>query len=104
MRVVIADDHQLMAEGVKRALEEAGGFEVVGEAQNGAQVLPLVSRLRPDLVLLDLRMPQMDGLQCLTEIRARYPEIKVVILSVTTEPDVIDNVLRRGAAAFIVKS
>ena len=104
MKVLIADDHRLMVEGVKKALNEAGDFEVVGEAENGAQVLPLVSRLRPDLVLLDLRMPQMDGLQCLAEIRARYPETKVVILSVSTDPDVIQAVLKRGAAAYIVKS
>jgi len=104
MKVLIADDHRLMVEGVKKALNEAGDFEVVGEAENGAQVMPLVSRLRPDLVLLDLRMPQMDGLQCLAEIRARYPETKVVILSVSTDPDVIQAVLKRGAAAYIVKS
>ena len=104
MKVLIADDHRLMVEGVKKALEDAGGFEIVGEAENGAQVMPLVSRLQPDLVLLDLRMPQVDGLQCLAEIRERYPNIKVVILSVSTDPDVIQAVLKRGAAAYIVKS
>ncbi len=104
MKVLIADDHGLMLEGVKRALKESGDFEVVGEAQNGAQVLPLVGRLRPDLVLLDLRMPQMDGLQCLAGIRDRYPDVKVVILSVSTDPGVIQTVLKRGAAAYIVKS
>jgi NarL family two-component system response regulator LiaR len=104
MKVLIADDHRLMVEGVKKALEEAGGFEIVGEASNGAQVLPLVSRLQPDLVLLDLRMPQRDGLQCLAEIRERFPKIKVVILSVSTDPDVINAVLKRGASAYMVKS
>src|ERR671933_158113 len=88
MKVLIADDHKLMLEGVKKALSDAGDFEVVGEAQNGAQVMPLVNRLRPEMVLLDLRMPQMDGLQCLSEIKAKYPETKVVILSVSTDPDV----------------
>jgi DNA-binding NarL/FixJ family response regulator len=104
VKVLIADDHRLMAEGVKRALADADDFEVVGEAQNGAQVLPLVSRLRPDMVLLDLRMPQMDGLQCLAEIRERYPETKVVVLSVSTDPEVIQAVLKRGASAYIVKN
>ena len=104
MKVLIADDHRLMVEGVKRALSEAEDFEVVGEAENGAQVLPLVGRLNPDLVLLDLRMPQMDGLQCLSEIRSRYPKVKVVILSVSTDPEVIEKVLMRGAAAYVVKS
>jgi DNA-binding NarL/FixJ family response regulator len=104
MKVLIADDHKLMLEGIKGALKEAGDFEVVGEAQNGAQVMPLVNRLRPELVLLDLRMPQMDGLQCLAEIKSKYPETKVVILSVSTDPDVIAAVLKRGAAAYIVKT
>src|SRR5712691_9799836 len=104
MKVLIADDHRLMLEGIKRALIEAGDFEIVGEAENGAQVLPLVGRLRPDMVLLDLRMPQMDGLQCLSEIRSRYPEVKVAILSVSTDPEVIQSVLKRGAAAYIVKT
>ena len=104
MRVLIADDHRLMVEGTKRALEEAGGFEIVGEASNGAQVLPLVKRLKPDLVLLDLRMPQMDGLTCLTKIREQHPEVKVAVLSVSQDPDVIQTVLKRGANAYIVKT
>ena len=79
MRVLIADDHKLMVEGTKQALLKAGGFEVVGEASNGVQVMPLVRRLKPDLVLLDLRMPQMDGLTCLTKIRKEFPDLKVAV-------------------------
>jgi DNA-binding NarL/FixJ family response regulator len=104
VRVIIADDHGLMLEGTKQALLKAGGFEVVGEATNGAQVLPLVRRLQPDLVLLDLRMPQMDGLTCLTKIRKEFPEVKVAILSVSQDPEVIQTVLKRGANAYIVKT
>src|SRR6266542_2206411 len=104
MRVLIADDHPLILAGIKSALEEAEGFEVVAETNNGAQVLPLVSQTKPDLALLDMRMPGMDGLPCLDRIRARHPEVKVVILSVSTEPDVIQDVLNRGASAYIVKS
>jgi len=104
MRVLIADDHKLMVEGTKQALLKAGGFEVVGEASNGVQVLPLVRRLKPDLVLLDLRMPQMDGLTCLTKIRKEFPDLKVAVLSVSQEPDLIQTVLKRGANAYIVKT
>ena len=104
LRVVIADDHRLMIEGTKQALEKAGGFTVVGEAQNGAQVLPLVRRLKPDLVLLDMRMPQMDGLTCLTKIRKEFPEMKVAMLSVSQEPNLIQSALKRGASAYIVKT
>jgi len=104
LRVLIADDHRLMVEGTKQALEKAGGFEVVGEAVNGAQVLPLVRRLKPNLVLLDLRMPQIDGLTCLAKIRKEFPDVKVAILSVSQEPELIQTALKRGASAYIVKT
>jgi DNA-binding NarL/FixJ family response regulator len=104
VRVLIADDHRLMVEGTKQALERAGGFEVVGEAVNGVQVLPLIRRLKPELVLLDLRMPQMDGLTCLAKVRKEFPDIKVAILSVSQDPELIQTALKRGASAYIVKS
>jgi DNA-binding NarL/FixJ family response regulator len=104
LRVLIADDHQLMVQGTKQALEAAGGFEIVGEASNGAQVLPLVRRLKPDLVLLDMRMPQMDGLQCLAKIRKEFPDMKVAMLSVSQDPELIQTALKRGANAYIVKT
>ena len=93
-----------MVEGTKQALQRAGGFDVVGEAVNGSQVLPLVRRLKPDLVLLDLRMPQMDGLTCLTKIRKEFPDMKVAMLSVSQDPELIQTALKRGANAYIVKS
>ena len=104
MRVLIADDHPLILAGIKRALEEADGFDVVAEASSGSQVLPLVSQTDPDLALLDLRMPEMDGLQCLDRIRKQHPKVKVVILSVSTDPEVVQTVLNHGAAAYVVKS
>jgi DNA-binding NarL/FixJ family response regulator len=104
VKVLIADDHRLLVEGTKQALERAGGFEVVGEASNGAQVLPLVRRLHPDLVLLDMRMPQMDGLTCLAKIRKDFPKVKVAMLSVSQDPELIQAALKRGASAYIVKT
>ena len=104
MRVLIADDHPLILAGIKRALEEDDQFEVVAEARVGSQVLPLVSQTKPDLALLDLRMPEMDGLTCLDRIRKQHPKVKVVILSVSTDPEVVQTVLNHGAAAYVVKS
>ncbi len=104
MRVVIADDHRLMLDGIRRALESDGGFEIVGETQDGTQVRSIVDRTSPDLVLLDVRMPRMDGLACLDEIHKRYPEIKVVMLSASTSPELIAAALRRGASAYLSKS
>ena len=104
MRVLIADDHKLILEGIKRALDESDDFEVVGECSSGSQVLPMVGRTNPELVLLDLRMPGADGLTCLSQIRKRYPDVKVVVLSVSTDENVIRTVLKRGASAYIVKT
>src|ERR1700758_3661996 len=104
LRILLADDHQLILDGVRHALAEAGEeFEVVGEATKGSQVLPLVKRTNPDVVMLDLRMPEVDGLVCLDQIKKRYPEIKVIVLSVSSDRSLIDNVLKRGASAYIVK-
>ena len=104
LKVVIADDHRLILDGIKHSLEEDGGFEVVGEATSGERVLPIVGQTNPDLVVLDLRMPGMDGLTCLDQIKKRHPTIKVVILSVSTDERLIETILARGASAYIVKS
>ena len=93
-----------MLDGVRRALEADGGFEIVGETLDGAEVLAIVARTHPDLVVLDVRMPRMDGLACLDEIVRRFPKIKVVMLSASTSPDLIAAALRRGASAYLAKS
>ena len=97
MKLLIADDHPLIVAGVRHILEREPLFEVVGTAATGAEVLPLVARLNPDVVLLDLRMPGVDGLGCLERIRARHPKVKVIILSMTTDPEQIQAAFKRGA-------
>jgi len=104
LKVVLADDHQLILDGIRHVLEHEKDFEVVGETRSGSQVLPLVARLRPDIVLLDLRMPGSDGLTCLTQIKKRFPKTRVVVLSASTDATVIEAVLRGGASAYVVKS
>jgi DNA-binding NarL/FixJ family response regulator len=104
MRVLIADDHRLVAEGIKRTLEAEDDFEVVGEASTGSSVLPLVRRTNPDIVLLDLRMPGMDGLTTLEQIKRDHPAIKVVILSASSDQTVIQAALAKGASAYVIKS
>lgn len=110
MRVLIADDHRLVIAGIRRALQEAEetdgaeDIEVVGEAHSGSQVLPMIARTNPDLVLLDIRMPHIDGFGCLELIRRRYPNVKVVVLSVFSDSEHIQTALKRGASGYIVKS
>jgi DNA-binding NarL/FixJ family response regulator len=102
MKVLVADDHPMMLEGVRNALVTEG-IEVVGEASDGAKVVPMTNRLRPDVVLLDLSMPSMDGLMCLQQLRQRFPAIKVVILSAFNDPEKIAVALQGGASGYIVK-
>ena len=104
IRVLIADDHRLVVEGIAAALEAVDGIEIVGQARSGAEVLPMIARTDPDVVLLDVRMPKLDGLACLERIRKLYPELKVVMLSAYGDPDHIKAAFRRGANAYIVKT
>jgi NarL family two-component system response regulator YdfI len=103
LRVLVADDHRLMLESIRLALEADGGIEIVAEAEAGTQVLPLVGQTAPDLVLLDVRLPGMDGLTVLERIRQRYPQVRVVMISGLDDPSVIEAAFDRGASAFIVK-
>ncbi|HEY8842786.1 MAG TPA: response regulator transcription factor [Gaiellaceae bacterium] len=100
---MVVDDHQLMLDAIRLTLEQSDDIELVGEALTGSEALPLIGRTQPDLVLLDIRMPQMDGLTCLAKIRERHPKIKVVILSGIDEPEQIQTALKHGASAFVVK-
>ena len=96
-RILIADDHPLMLDGTRDALKRCEDFEIVGEAHSGSEVLPVIGGPIRDLVLLDMRMPGMDGLTCLERIRKQRPQIKVVILSAFNEPEQISAALKRGA-------
>jgi DNA-binding NarL/FixJ family response regulator len=104
IKVIVADDHGMFREGIRTALEAIDGIEVVAEASSGAEVLPLVGRYAPDVAILDLRMPKLDGLGCLERIRSRYPALKVVILSAFSDQEHIQAAFKRGADAYIVKS
>jgi DNA-binding NarL/FixJ family response regulator len=103
-RVLLADDHKLILDSVRNALEQSGEFEIVGEAMTGNQVLALAKRTAPDVVVLDIRMPGMDGLVCLDQLKRSNPEIKVIVLSASTDQQLIENALKRGASAYVVKS
>jgi DNA-binding NarL/FixJ family response regulator len=103
-KLLIADDHQLMLAAVRMALGDERDIEIVGEAQGGHQLLPLVGRLLPDVVLLDLRMPGMDGLRCLELLRERFPDVKTIVLSGNDDPAAVQAALARGAVAFVQKS
>jgi DNA-binding NarL/FixJ family response regulator len=104
LRLLLADDHTLMFEAVALALEGEDDFEIVACAENGSQVLPLVQRTKPDLVVLDLRMPGIDGLTCLGLLRERFPEVKTAVLSALDQDETVGAALTAGANAFISKA
>ena len=104
MKILLADDHPLVLQGLRRTFESSDDIDVVGEAHCGNELLALIERRRPEVLLLDLHMPGIDGLDCLAQIRERWPEVKVVILSACDERATIDAALRAGATAYIVKS
>jgi DNA-binding NarL/FixJ family response regulator len=104
LRVLIADDHPLVLAGIRRALERAEDIEVVGEALSGPQLLELIARRRPELVLVDLRMPGVTGTEHIEEISFTWPEVKIVVLSALEDRASIDSALSAGASAYILKS
>jgi DNA-binding NarL/FixJ family response regulator len=104
LKLLIADDHSLMLAAVRMALADEADIEIVGEAQAGHQLLPLVGQTSPDVVLLDLRMPGMDGLRCLELLRERHPKVKCIVLSGNDDPNAVDASFERGAVAFIQKN
>ena len=103
LNVLLVDDHRLMLEAMRASLESEGDIAVVGEAESGANVLPLVGQTGPDVVLLDVRMPGLDGLTVLEQLRERYPSVAVVMFSGIDDPALVRAALERGAAAFVLK-
>jgi DNA-binding NarL/FixJ family response regulator len=104
LKVLVADDHAMMLEAIRISLTHAtDDFEIVATTSSGPQVLPLVGQTQPDIVLLDLRMPGMDGLTCLELLQKRYPKVKAVVLSGVEDANVIRSAFARGATAFIRK-
>lgn len=104
LRVAIADDHRLMLDGIKRALETAPDITVVGEAMSGEEMLALVPQVNPDVVILDMRMPKGDGITTLAKIKKGHPDVKVIILSMFEDPEHINQALDNGASGYVVKS
>jgi DNA-binding NarL/FixJ family response regulator len=102
-RLLLADDHDLAREGVKAMLASEPDLQVVGEAKDGRKALDLCLRLEPDLVLMDVRMPEIDGLEATREIKAARPNTSVLMLTTYEDPDYLFAAVRAGAAGYVVK-
>ena len=103
IRVLIADDHMVVREGLCAILETASDLLPVGEATDGAEAVRLVQESAPDVVLMDLRMPSMDGIEAIRQIKARYPHVQAVILTTYDDDDDIVRGLRAGARGYLLK-
>ena len=102
-RLLLADDHDLVRGGFNRMLDREADLEVVGEAANGREAVELCRSLRPDLVLMDVRMPEMDGLEATRAIKAAQPGVSVLVVTTYENPDYLLEALKAGAAGYLLK-
>ena len=102
--LVIADDHTLVRQGVRRVLEGVADVEVVGEASNGRDVVEMVAEANPDVALLDIRMPEMNGLEAARAIRRRSPATRIVMLTAFDQRQFVAEAVRAGASGYVLKA
>lgn len=102
-KIVIIDDHQLFREGVKRILDFEPSFEVVAEGDDGSEAIQLVEQHQPDVVIMDINMPNINGVEATASLIEKYPESKVIILSIHDDENYVTHALRTGATGYLLK-
>ena len=103
IRVLLADDQAILADGMKSVLSNCSDLEVVGIAHDGFEAVGLTAELKPDVVLMDIRMPNMNGVIATREIKRKYPDVKVIILTTFDDSDYILNAINNGASGYLLK-
>lgn len=103
IKVVIVDDHALIREGIKKLLELEESFDIVALAGDGVEALEVIEKVRPDVVLLDINMPNMNGIDCLKQIKAQYPDTKVVMLTIHEDAEYLIETINIGAEGYVLK-
>ncbi len=103
IRILIVDDHLLLRDGIAAILQEGPNVTVVGQALNGQDALEKVEQLVPDVVLMDIAMPVMDGLEATRSIKVRWPDVRILILSMHDEPEYVRKIMQAGASGYVLK-
>lgn len=103
IRVLLVDDHAVVRGGLRFFLSGAHDIEIVGEGSNGHEALALVASLKPDLVIIDVLMPEMDGIEATRELRRRFPEVRVLVLTSFGEGELVQRALQAGAIGYLMK-
>ena len=103
MRIVLVDDHEVVRLGLKVLLEQSNHFEVVGEANNAKEAVEIAGKFRPDIVLMDIRLPGASGIEACEEITQLYPEVRVVMLTSYAEDEMLFSAIRAGASGYLLK-
>jgi DNA-binding NarL/FixJ family response regulator len=103
IRIVLADDHQLVRAGFRALLESFEGCEVVGEATDGSELMAVLAAVQADLVLVDIEMPLMDGLEAIDRMRTAHPNLRAIVLSMNESGALAKRALRKGAAGYVLK-
>lgn len=104
VRVILADDHPLIRQGLRTMLDASEGVEVLAEATNGQELIELTEKLRPDVVVVDIRMPEVDGLEAVRSIRRSHPEVKALMLTVHDEEAYVHEAIKAGASGYLLKT
>ena len=104
IRVMIVDDHAVVRGGLSKFLQVHKDLDLVGEAENGAEAVRLARQLQPDVVLMDLKMPEMDGVAATRELRAQNPKIRVIVLTSFAEDNMVQGALQAGATGYLLKN
>lgn len=103
IKIILADDHNIVRAGIKAILEKMSNIKIVAEASNGKQVLNIIKEIEPDIVLLDIAMPELNGLEVTQQISKNYPNIKVIILSMYKSEEYVLQALKFGASGYLLK-
>lgn len=104
IRILVCDDHEILRKGIVQLLKLQSGFEVVGEATNGVEAIKIVGESSPDVILMDVQMPEMDGIEAVKKIRDKSEDIKIIMLTISDDDDDLFDAIKNGANGYLLKN